>query len=102
MHQVHHVEKHFTSSEFVRDVVIGMADGLTVPFALAAGLTGVAVGTPSYMSPEQLSGEKVDARADVYGLGAILHELVTGQPPYAGRSVFEIHKKASSGARPAR
>ncbi len=42
MHQVQHVEKHFTSSEFVRDVVIGMADGLTVPFALAAGLTGVA------------------------------------------------------------
>ena len=45
MHQAQHVEKHFTSSEFVRDVVIGMADGLTVPFALAAGLTGVAVGT---------------------------------------------------------
>ena len=35
-----HVEKHFTSSETVRDVVIGMSDGLTVPFALAAGLSG--------------------------------------------------------------
>jgi vacuolar iron transporter family protein len=35
-----HIEKHFTSSEVVRDIVIGMADGLTVPFALAAGLTG--------------------------------------------------------------
>lgn len=35
-----HVEKHFTSSDAVRDVVIGMSDGLTVPFALAAGLTG--------------------------------------------------------------
>jgi predicted membrane protein (TIGR00267 family) len=35
-----HVEKHFTSSEIVRDIVIGMSDGLTVPFALAAGLTG--------------------------------------------------------------
>jgi hypothetical protein len=34
-----HVEKHFTASETVRDVVIGMADGLTVPFALAAGLS---------------------------------------------------------------
>jgi VIT1/CCC1 family predicted Fe2+/Mn2+ transporter len=40
MHQVPHVEKHFTASAFVRDVVIGMADGLTVPFALAAGLSG--------------------------------------------------------------
>src|SRR5216684_6030493 len=35
-----HIERHFESSETVRDVVIGMADGLTVPFALAAGLTG--------------------------------------------------------------
>src|SRR3954463_11275143 len=35
-----HIEKHFTSGEVVRDVVIGMADGLTVPFALAAGLSG--------------------------------------------------------------
>ena len=35
-----HAEKHFTASESVRDVVIGMADGLTVPFALAAGLSG--------------------------------------------------------------
>jgi VIT1/CCC1 family predicted Fe2+/Mn2+ transporter len=40
MPQTRHVEKHFTAGESVRDVVIGMADGLTVPFALAAGLTG--------------------------------------------------------------
>ena len=41
MPQTPHVEKHFTSTETVRDIVIGMSDGLTVPFALAAGLTGV-------------------------------------------------------------
>ena len=40
MPQTLHVEKHFTSSESVRDIVIGMSDGLTVPFALAAGLSG--------------------------------------------------------------
>jgi vacuolar iron transporter family protein len=40
MHGTIHAEKHFTASESVRDVVIGMADGLTVPFALAAGLSG--------------------------------------------------------------
>src|SRR5215831_15935173 len=40
MPQTPHVERHFTASEVVRDVVIGMADGLTVPFALAAGLSG--------------------------------------------------------------
>jgi len=41
MPQTLHVEKHFTSTEVVRDIVIGMSDGLTVPFASAAGLTGV-------------------------------------------------------------
>ena len=45
MPQTHHVEKHFTSSKIVRDIVIGMADGLTVPFALAAGLTGAIAAT---------------------------------------------------------
>ncbi len=42
MPTVEHVERHFTGSEFVRDIVIGMSDGLTVPFALAAGLSGAA------------------------------------------------------------
>ncbi len=45
MPQTPHVEQHFTASETVRDIVIGMADGLTVPFALAAGLTGVVAST---------------------------------------------------------
>jgi VIT1/CCC1 family predicted Fe2+/Mn2+ transporter len=45
MHETVHVERHFTASEFVRDVVIGMSDGLTVPFALAAGLSGTTVST---------------------------------------------------------
>jgi len=45
MPQVPHIEHHFTGSEFVRDVVIGMSDGLTVPFALAAGLSGIANST---------------------------------------------------------
>lgn len=40
MPQTPHIEKHFTASEYVRDIVIGMSDGLTVPFALAAGLSG--------------------------------------------------------------
>ena len=42
MPSVDHVEKHFTATAAVRDIVIGMSDGLTVPFALAAGLTGAA------------------------------------------------------------
>jgi len=45
MPSVEHVEKHFTATAAVRDIVIGMSDGLTVPFALAAGLTGAAIST---------------------------------------------------------
>jgi VIT1/CCC1 family predicted Fe2+/Mn2+ transporter len=45
MHDTLHDEKHFTATETVRDVVIGMADGLTVPFALAAGITGAVAST---------------------------------------------------------
>src|SRR3978361_2127677 len=45
MPQTPHVEKHFTSSETIRDIVIGMSDGLTVPFALAAGLSGAVEAT---------------------------------------------------------
>lgn len=45
MPTIQHVEKHFTASESIRDVVIGMADGLTVPFALAAGLSGAVAAT---------------------------------------------------------
>jgi len=43
--RIRHIEKHFTSSNFVRDIVIGMSDGLTVPFALAAGLSGAVQNT---------------------------------------------------------
>ncbi len=45
MPTAHHAEQHFRSSETVRDIVIGMSDGLTVPFALAAGLTGITAAT---------------------------------------------------------
>ena len=45
MSSIKHTEKHFTSSETIRDIVIGMSDGLTVPFALAAGLSGAVTST---------------------------------------------------------
>src|SRR5436190_24056948 len=64
-----HIEKHFTSGEVVRDVVIGMADGLTVPFALAAGLSG-AVATTGIIVTAGLA--EIVAGSIAMGLGGYL------------------------------
>jgi serine/threonine protein kinase len=52
--------------------------------------TGAAIGTPRYMSPEQTRGKPVDARADVYALGVVAHELLTGAPLFEGDSVMDV------------
>jgi len=48
--------------------------------------TGMTIGTPLYMSPEQVRGEKLDCRSDIYGLGATIFHLLTGSPPFKGTS----------------
>ena len=69
MPQTPHVEQHFTAGETVRDIVIGMSDGLTVPFALAAGLTG-AVSTSTIIITAGLA--EIAAGSIAMGLGGYL------------------------------
>jgi len=65
--------------------------------------TNMIMGTPYYMSPEQISGRKVDHRADIFALGAILYELLTGQKAFPGESLTTvIYKIINEAPRPVR
>jgi len=65
-------------------------DDSSFAFETAAGAV---IGTPAYMSPEQAGGLDVDGRSDIYSLGAIMYELLVGQPPFRGKSFGEYVRK---------
>ena len=81
------------------DDTLALIDFGLAHFSHATRLTGIREiqGTPHYLSPEQAGGEQVDQRSDLYGLGVILYEMLSGQKPYTGGSaldVLEMHRKA--------
>lgn len=61
---------------------------------------GALLGTPMYMAPEQFTGSNVDIRADIYSLGASMYHVLTGQPPFDGRTVWEVMMKKSGSLPP--
>jgi len=73
----------------------------TVTTLAGATLPGVFLGTPRYASPEQFRGNPVDARSDLFSMGAILFEMLTGQPPFAGETFGEIAHAVLHGSPPA-
>ncbi|QJR37061.1 protein kinase domain-containing protein [Gemmatimonas groenlandica] len=68
----------------------GIARAATEGDAQKLTQTGMAVGTPVYMSPEQSTGEKVGPAADIYSLGCVLYEMLSGDPPFTGRNAMAI------------
>ncbi|MGH2997479.1 MAG: protein kinase domain-containing protein, partial [Gaiellaceae bacterium] len=77
------------------DGTLKIADFGIARAAEASHLTaaGTILGTASYLAPEQAAGEEVTAAADLYSLGAVLYELLTGRPPYRFESLAELARK---------
>ena len=81
-----------------QNVLLAGGDAKVTDFGIARSLdmqvgltqTGTVLGTSEYISPEQATGRQVDARTDIYSLGAVLYELLAGQPPYSGDSFVSV------------
>jgi serine/threonine protein kinase len=88
--------------EHVTVLDFGIAKSTRAPGGLAESLTasGVVVGTPRYMSPEQVKGHGVDGRTDLYALGCVMHEMLTGSAPFSASEPVALMLKHVNSVRP--
>jgi serine/threonine protein kinase len=84
------IAKHVSSS--IGQETVGTLGGVTAP--------GIFLGTPRYASPEQFCGKPVDARSDLFSIGVILFEMLTGQPPFRGETFGEVAHAVLDGSTP--
>jgi serine/threonine-protein kinase len=73
-----------------RDGRVVLSDFGVARFAGSRGDTREVVGTPAYMAPEQVTGDELDPRADLYALGVVAYELLAGELPFRGRNAIEV------------
>lgn len=93
--------KDSTGTEIAKIVDFGIAKMIGPDDAQNLTQTGEVFGTPLYMSPEQCLGQKVDARSDLYSLGCVLYECLSGRPPFEGSNYLETIMMHVNGALPA-
>ena len=86
--------------EMVKVLDFGLAKLRDLQTALSLTQAGSVIGTPYYMSPEQCRGEPLDPRSDVYSLGVMLYEMLTGVPPFKGPTVASLITKHLTEAPP--
>ena len=71
---------------------LGSQEDTTTEHSKDLTVPGALMGTAPYMSPEQIRGEPVDARSDIFSFGAVLYEMATGQPPFSGETIERIRE----------
>jgi serine/threonine protein kinase len=90
------------------NVLLGQDRALVCDFGIAcavelaggdriASSSGLALGSPAYMSPEQATSGAIDFRCDIYGLGCVLYEMLSGEPPFTGPTAQAVLARSLSG-----